>query len=426
MVAISVLTVSLSGCALFEEGREEGAGYLEGQRLSVEEVTCELSDIEREEIALNLTDTVSYALFVSEGIVADEKQREEICEYIENELVGIIEESGIDLQSFTEANEAIRRGIALVEEGNSSLGAFREVYFQLALGLGNEKSGAFIYRCALIWLDYNADRARERYETYGYEWYLRDFEDFSRLASEMRDRIAEKELSEALGVLFFSSAIMGGTLIRDGEEIGIESDGRELEVLLRKQREMLCEYTLDAEDWQTVGEFFFKAFFENSVVDGASGDLLKAELIALRDCPSYSRDIGALVPYFIELYISITEAADADQLEMIMAGGDGAQRTVAMLTVESREALLALLDAIKTTELLSDSELDAIAAAGYEDEFEEYSLKRKNISSEEFYSILTLYSEGRSDGLSLRCGIEDLLFGQAPYITFVFLSETDK
>ncbi len=420
------LAVSLSGCALLEEGRGEGHGYLEGQRLVLEEEERGLSDDEREKIILELTETVSRALFVSEGVVLNEKQRGEIREYIKKELVRVIEESGIDYQGFVGANEAVRQGLELIESGTESLSAFRDVYFELILGLGNEKSGALIYRTALIWLDYQVERSRERYETYGYEWYLADSEDFSRLAREMRDGIDEKELSEALGVLFFSSAIMGGTLVRDGEEIGFEADGRELEVLLRKQREMLNEHTLDGEDWQTVGEVFFKAFFENSDVDEGSDELLKAELIALRDCPTYSRKIAGLVPYFVELYISMTEAADADELEGILAGGDGAKKTVALLALESREELFALLEAIESTELSSDGELKAIDAAGYADEFEEYSSKRKDISSEEFYDILTLYSKGSADEVSLRCAIEDLSFRQAPYITFVFFSETEK
>ena len=424
--AVLATALLLSGCTLFEGKCVEGDGYLEGQRLTVEEIGYSLSDDERKQIAINLTDTVSYALLVSDGIAVDENERGKIREYIEDELVIVIEESEIDFDSFCEANGAIRRGLTLIEEGNGRFGAFRDIYYDLTLGLGSEKSGALIYKSALVWLDYREEHARKRYESYGYEWYLKDAEDFSRLSREMRGNLDEKEFSDALGVLFFSSAIMGGTITEEAENIGIEADGEELKVLLRMQRESLEKHSLDVDDWQTVGEIVFKAFFENSDIDSGMDELKAAELIALRDCPSYSRKIAGLTPYFIDLYTAVISLAEADDIDMIISGGDGAKRSVVGLVTESYDELCALLDSIMVIQLSSSVELEAIEAAGYADEFEEYSQTRKKISSEELFEVLVSYSEADADDKVLGEAVEDLLFGQAPYITFAFFFEGDN
>ena len=44
----------------------------------------------------------------------------------------------------------------------------------------------------------------------------------------------------------------------------------------------------------------------------------------------------------------------------------------------------------------------------------------KKISSEELFEVLVSYSEADADDKVLGEAVEDLLFGQAPYITFAF------
>ena len=408
----------LSSCALFDN--KDTSPYIEGQRLTVAESEIEYSDSETTEIVMKLTNIASTLAYLRDGLVLSESEKRELVENIDRSVENVLEASAVDHKMATELLESIEKRLE-EEESELTIRLFGDLYL-ISLGkLGRERAADLVFYSTLAYLDNSAKTFRERYEKYGYSWYLEDAEHYDRLSLEIKENIGEEKLADALGVVFFSSSLVSGTpLLREDE--GFSLDSGELLLLLKKQAEHLDESALSRSQWQTVFELLFEVCFSESQAPKHLDEVEKEEYSALRNCDDYALKLGNVMPYLTDLYAAAVNKLSEERLVRLMSEDASVAKLEFLNSVYMcKNEFFALTASFSKQSFTSEHEKNALERAGAYEDYLKYAEYRRHTDGTDLYNAIGAYLSGRQSEEQLHNAFEGYLFSSAPYFTYVFI-----
>ena len=413
----------LSSCALFE--KNEASPYIEGQRLTVVESEIEYSDSEMTEISIKLTNIASTLAYRRDGLVLSESEKRELVEIIDKFTEEIVKESAVGYELADELLSRVAKRIDADEE-EPLLKLLGDLYLIVLGNLGREKAAKVVFYSTLTYLDSSSQIAKERYEKYGYTWYLEDAEQYERLSLEIKENIGYDKLADALGVVFFTSSLASGTPLWSGEE-DFSLDSEELLLLLKRQAEYLDENSLSKTQWQTVFELMFELFFSESEAPDYFDSVEREEYLALRNCDEYAIQLGEAMPYVTNLYVEAVNKLSAERLKRLMSEDSSVSKIEFLNSLYlCKNEFFALSAKLSKLSLASEYEKNALVRTGVYEDFLVYEKYRKDVDGADLYNAIGAYLSGRQNEDQLHNTFEDYMFSFAPYFTYAFVFDKQK
>ena len=408
----------LSSCALFE--KKEASPYIEGQRLTVEESEIEYSDSETTDILIKLTNIASTLVYLRDGLVLSESEKKELVENIDLSVEEVLEDSAVDYRMANELLEGIEKRLD-EEEGALSFKLVSDLYL-LSLGkLGRERAAKLIFYSALAYLDESAKTARERYEKYGYGWYLENAEKYESLYFEIEENIGDEKLADALGVVFFSSSLASGMPLLS-EDDSFSLDSGELLLLLKKQAEHLEENALSSAQWQTVFQLLFEIWFSESDAPKHFDEVEREEYLALRNCDEYALQLGNIMPSVTSLYVAAVDRLSEDRLTRLIGDDTSVAKLEFLNSIYTcKNEFFALCASFSKQSFASEYEKNALERTGVYEDYLKYAEYRRQSNGADLYNAIGAYLSGRQSEAQLHNVFESYLFSSAPYFTYVFV-----
>lgn len=413
----------LSSCALFP--KKEESPYIEGQRLSVETVEIEYTDSEMAEIVLRLTNIAGRLAFLRDGLVLTEKEKSELGENINDIIEEVTEYSGIGYGVALKLLDSVEKRLSDDEE-ELSASLLSELYLLCIGGLGRERGAKLIYSASVACLDRRSRIFRERYEKYGYQWYLDDAERYAELSSEIREEIGYERLADAMGVFFFSTSLLSGMPAVNNEG-GFVLDNAELLLLLDRQASYLADNTLTNEQWQTVFEVYFELYFAESDAPRDFDEVEREEYLALRNNREYAPLLGGIMPYVTNLYVAFVNRLSGERLGRLMSSDRSVARLEFLNTLYlCKNEFLPLAARFSSLRFDSEHEKNALIRADVYEDYLIYEKYRKATSGADLYNAIGNYLRGSYSKAQLDGVFENYMFSSAPYYTYVFIFDNRK
>lgn len=413
----------LSSCALFPKKAE--SPYIEGQRLDVVETEIVYTDSEMTEISMKLTNIASNLLFRRDGLVLTKSEKSELVKKINDRVENVVIGSNIAYSMAEELLKSLENRLS-EDETEYSAKLFADLYLISIGKLGRDRASKLIFFSTIAYLDSVAKIFNERYQKYGYKWYLDDAEKFARLSREINDDIGYEKLADALGVVFFSTFIASGTEVFSGNE-DFALDSTELLLLLVQQASYLDENRLESSQWQTVLELLFEICYSESEAPESFDRVEKEEYLAIRNCDYYALQLGEIMPYVTNLYIAAVNNLSAERLDRLMSTEASAVKIEFLNSVYMcKNEFFALSSRFHKLRFDSDYEKNALVRADVYEDYLKYEQHRKSATGADLYNAIGGYLTGRYDKEQLNSTFENYLFTSAPYFTYVFVFENRK
>lgn len=412
----------LPSCAALFPQKNEEPTYIEELRLEIEEVQAEYTSDEINNISLTLQETVSDLLSRNDGYVTDGDDREKIRKNIEEHFIPLLLESDVSYSRFMSLMERINE-IIESEESDFDIEDYTDIYLLSMSTLGRERSGRLLYLTSILFLEKKAEQCLERYEEYGYEWYLEDREKYLKMASDIENVLGEYEFCDAVGLVFFTVSLLNGTQIIPTDSDALYLDSAELLALLQNQADMLVDHRMSAEQWTVVLSFIFEFWFSDAEPRDGWSDVQKEEFLALRNCPDYAIRLGKVMPYVTNLYATAIYKLDKNKLSVIVSDDRDAAyfEVLRVISLCEREFGVLAHSFEMLQDFRSEDEAKAIEKAGAAEDFAKYSKYRRQVKSTELFTMLRGCVLGQNERDELRRSFENFMYTNAPYFTYAFI-----
>ena len=422
IAGILFCVMSLSSCAVFPN--KEDSPYIEGQRLTVTESEIKYSESEKNEIILNLTNIASEIIFMREGLALTESEKNKLALNIKDLCVEIFESSNVSYKKLSEFLNSVER--LILEENAFTYNMFSNIYLSSMGLLGREISSELIFKTTVVYLNKKAEIFEERYESYGYQWYLDDSKTYFRLSSEIQEGIGADKFTDALGVVFFTASILSGTpVLNENSELLL--DNAELLALVKRQAKYFDENSLSSSQWQTVFEVLFELFFTESEAPEHFDAVEREEYLALRNNRDYAVMLGGIMPYVTNLYVDVVNNLSSERFARLLSEDKavaGLEFLNSLYLCKNR--FLPLSSKFSMLRFVSESEKNALVRAEAYDDYLKYEKYRKDTDGSDLYNAIGAYLSGRIGKEQLNGVFENYMFASAPYFTYVFLFDNRK
>lgn len=196
-------------------------------------------------------------------------------------------------------------------KSDEKLRFFSDLYIKFNSILETNRLGALIYELQLVWLDESLERAKERYDKYGYPFYLDDIQHYTVLSGEAR-ALGADSFTDAFSVLMFmASASLGTVSSQDGI---IKISAGDLFVIMEKQSEEYSSISLTEENWKTVVRMC-EEFIPDNVAN-----TIKGQLLVTLDNEDFFAEAADVIPYLLDFYVDVTADISDENIDIIEAG----------------------------------------------------------------------------------------------------------
>ena len=310
--------------------------------LTVVDVPAVYTEQMCETYAARMTAICAEVVVRTEGLVLKETEKQKLTELFRQTLIPMLEAIPV----YPEETEAVLSSAErlLADGGESDPWFLWFGFYQSNLSiLGSSRAGRLGYAAVTVWLSSREETCRDRYEKYGYAWYLTDAEHYASMRERLAVELGEDGFCNAAEILTFAASSLAGGALAWGSSDGYGLSAGELTVILSQQSAHFVELSLTAEQWSLMGELLEEA------APKRPNTTLEAELGALADEAYFARAIRVM-PSLLALYRAFTSRLTAEDTQAIVYGSDETARihTVCRLLVACDAELSDLLADVDT------------------------------------------------------------------------------
>lgn len=310
--------------------------------LTVVEAPAVYTEQMTESYVMRMTALCSEFVFLTEGLVLKETEKQKLTDTLRQTLIPML----TAIPVYPEETEAVLSSAerVLADGGDVDAWFLWFGFYQSNLStLGSTRAGRLGYAAVTVWLSSREETCRDRYEKYGYAWYLTDAEHYASMKQRLELELGEDGFCAAAEILTFAaSSFVGGTSAW-GSANGYGLSAGELTAILSRQSAYFVELSITAEQWSLMGELLEEA------APKRPNTTLEAELGVLADEAYFARAIRVM-PSLLALYRAIAEQLSAEDTQTIFYSDDETLRlhTVCRLLVACNGELNAFLEAVET------------------------------------------------------------------------------
>ena len=219
------------------------------------------------------------------------------------------------------------------------LGIIADAYARMSAHVDSRRLGELIFELDLEWMGDSLERAKDRYDRYGYSYYLEDIEKYTALISDA-EQLGSEAFSDALSVFMFIASASFGTVIADGSTVGVKA--ADILVIMKKQGEKFASLGINEAQWQTVA-----AMCEELIPDAISS-AIHAKVTWTLDDEDYFTSAAAVMPDVIDFYEIFTSEISPEAAEGIEEGTElSLALSICRELARNKSALTDLLSAME-------------------------------------------------------------------------------
>ena len=341
-----------------------------------------------------------------------EEKQTSVKQYIKENILPMLESIGITKEEMRQLIYYTQFLLKTAEKSSIivSQKLLEETYHSYIQVLGSKRAGMLLYRGCVLYLKHQAENNDEHAEALNLQ------------LEQLQTVLGEDAFTEAATVFYFATCLFTqNNKAEENSQFPALTD-QELLLLWQRQADHLSSLTLTTEQWKIAGEFFFRLLFriEQSPFDKNS---LKTSLWqTLKNSDIDSIGIGSVIPSFLCLYKHIVFSLTPENIQTLRLGTEKEKwLCIASLASKYPQELLTFLGDFSNNVHLENGEEQAlIQNKGLWQIYLTYSQERTSITSEQLCEILC---QEILNEHTLLSAIEDYLFTNLPYTTFVFFYE---
>lgn len=338
------------------------------QRLTVEEAPTEYSPAFSADAAKQGAALFGQVLLLSRGVALDEAALQGLEVQIREQLLPRLEALSVHPHELAALLDKGQQLCTLSEENaDASPMSLFLLFYQTGLSvLPSQKLGGILFSVTELYLSRRAQQCYERYETYGYAWYLEDARLYDALQTQLRSTLGEEAFAQMTAMAVFALSLGGGAVQKEEARLYALSD-EELALLLRRQSDYFCSAALSQEQWSCAAQIYTTLFSPqgNTLADAALSALLRS---------GYGAQVARCMPSVLSLYRAMTQAVTPQQLAELRGGGQEEMLSVtARLLCSASAEVLALEQQLNLYGYSQSAEEEsALRAAGLWEEYQQY------------------------------------------------------
>ncbi len=370
----------------------------------------------REHYAARMTEIVAEVVRLTEGLILKDAEKQALTETVRRGLIPMLAAIPI----YPEEIEAVLTSAerTLAESGETDAWSLWIVFYQRNLPLfGSTRAGKLGYAAIAVWLASREQSCRDRYEKYGYAWYLDDAEHYASMQDRLASVLGEDGFCAAAEILTFAASSVAGGVSAWGDDLGYGLSAGELTAILSRQSSRFFELSLTTDQWSLVGELLEEA------APKRRNTPIKAELGVLADEGYFAR-AACVMPSLLSLYRAAATRMTAADTQAIAFGDDETARihTVCRLLVECDSELSALLTAVEThaaTE--SEKEKKILSQLGVLADCQAFLDAAGEADADALRASIAACAEAPTDARAeaVRAALNAYLATKAPYLYYV-------
>ena len=317
IIAIALLISLLMALTSCKKEKEKGNDTPNdgGLNIEVEAVEYSEEDISQTSaeivaITKELVRLFGYANQVNED---DFKEVESI---FKNDILPILIDVKIYPNELTSLLACVKECVVLADESTekgTTPKIISDMYTKCVSVLDADRLGALMYELNIFAINRKAEAAKEKYDKYGYMFYLEEVEYYNSVVEKAKD-LGCADFTAAFSALIFTGSLFNGSASFEGDGVSISvSDSV---AIMEKQAKKFSELKLDGKDWQIVAEMF-EVFISNKTNDDLKGKILRA-----LDDSDFFIEAMAVMPELINFYAEIMNGVSKDNIAFIESGAE--------------------------------------------------------------------------------------------------------
>lgn len=424
VLAVSVL-FSLFSCVLQKENKGEEPNASE-QRLVVEADPALYSDALLEEASARIVPLLARVLRLGGGPVLNATQKQKLQSTVKQTVLPHLEAANIYED---ELWELIRVAEELV--GAAESGAFKDSsrlvllfrFYQSGLAtVDTQKMGKTLYCLLESWLEYQRDYSLDRYENYGYQWYLDDAMRYSSHLTAMHDQLGMDTFGDMTSMLMFGVSMIGGLTLDEMEGGAFALSNAETVMLIRRQATFFADRQITEAQWASMMTILEEWLRPNTKT------LMGAQISALQK-EGYLCRLATLMPMVLELYRAMADGLSEEMIAAWSAGAISEEAALATLLVRAEAECLALdraWSAIGASE--SADGLSAIKKMGLDEVYNAFLAEHPSVSAASLLDVARndSYNEDGAQSLALKEALMGYLRGYLPCVAFAIAQTVEE
>ncbi|MBQ9801719.1 MAG: hypothetical protein IJW51_01440 [Clostridia bacterium] len=285
--------------------------------------------------------------------------------------------------------------------------------------LGSRKAGTLAYECMQLYLMDRIAVCEERYEKYGYDWYLTDAQHYRRLHGDLTTRLNEALFGEAMAVLYcFTPLIPTASADTAPAPTAFPLYDAELLLFLQRQAKRSRELALGAEEWALLAELLTVC-----LPNGNGSTLSQKEYTVLKDL-GYPQQAAHAMPAFLALIEATTAALDEEGLARLLDATDttAKKEVLCAALADSETAFFAFADALtQYAQTAAEAERSMLDKAGRGADCETFLASTPAASANEVFAAISACADGMTpaEEQALDASMLGYSRGLAPYLTYI-------
>ena len=308
--------------------------------LTVEVEAVEYNDGDIDEAALRVADIAEDFVTKFYNRSLGEARKAEVISTFKTDIYQALLDIGIykhELFAMIECmEECLTYSTDIDDRTNRALIA--DLYVRWNRILDSDRLGALIFELQMLSLESTLEDKKEKYDKYGYGYYLEDVEYYTGLI-ERANALGRQKFADALSVLTFMVSSLVGMVEADTGNIKLAIG--DIFVIMEKQGERFVTLDIGDSDWQVVAEMC-----EVFIPTNPTSDMRDKMLTALGD-DDFFVNAATLMPDIIAFYRAITDNISQETIDMIESEEELAYaRAFCSELLNNKEALSLLLDSI--------------------------------------------------------------------------------
>ncbi len=306
-------------------------------------------------------------LALCRGYTPNEEQLQALEAQIQEQLLPRLEALSVRPDELTALLEKGQLLCALSEENaETAPSALLLQFYQTGLSVvSSQKLGGIFFSVTELYLSRLTQQCYERYEAYGYQWYLEDAHRYADLHTQLCSTLGAESFAQITAMAVFAVSLLGNAA-REESRMYVLSD-EELAVLLRRQADYFCAVEISQEQWGSAAEIYTALFTPQG------STLTDAELSALFRSGYFAR-VAQCIPTLLTLYRAMAQAVTPQQLASLRGEErEEALPVIARLLYDSSAELLATERQLELYGYSQSAEEEAaLRAAGLWEEYLQY------------------------------------------------------
>ncbi len=314
--------------------------------------------------------------------------------------------------------------LTTVESGEYDLAHFLTgSYRETLLLLGSERGGRLSFSLTNFWLEDRISLCKERYDKYGYDRYLEEYQRLVHLQAELNHTLGAEGFSGAVSLLFFAGSSLPGYTTKNAN---LSLSDAECLAMLHKQASLLQKEDLSEDDFRILFDLLYA--FENatSVLSGQMSSL-SAALWRVHMTDLLPTRCGKSAKILEDWYLSVVPLFTEEDIRLIRSG-DLSFSLARLLSRDTDSTVLLLTQLEAQLPSNSQEEQSVLISAGRYEDFLAYASTLETINAAELTASAAAFAATGSDDHRTRfeADLERYFFSVCPYICYLFHYENQE